>query len=262
MKTKYAKIFKVSDTGSVEVVDGMRDLLIKRRLEPRSMDETPMFSGTITITKADRTSVQNFLWQLMQESNKWDFVYEDSESLRAAKEMIQVNEFDAHLTIVRRMLRLISDNPNPKTGALGAYALSFLPDHLGDLKSLMSQDGLNMLKPSEQREIGDGLISLFVSTNIEKHWGNCDWVVWYGKKEEVDVFLDWLADEAVTRHLGAREYNWVREVRGHKTPARPLLSDIMKMMAKRWLRDSTWEAPAVYEWLEDYLIMVRTQSLI
>ena len=76
------------------------------------------------------------------------------------------------------------------------------------------------------------------------------------------MFLDWLSDEAVTRHLGAREYSWVREVKGHKTPARPLLSDIMKMMAKRWLRDSTWEAPAVYEWLEDYLIMVRNQSLI
>ncbi|KAI2470092.1 hypothetical protein F4781DRAFT_430670 [Annulohypoxylon bovei var. microspora] len=257
LKTKYSKVFKVSDGGLVEVVDGVKDLLIKPRIEPRSMDETPRFSATITITKGDRTSVQSFLWKLVQEFNTYDFVHEDDASQKAAKENIQVNEFDAHLIIVRRMLQLISEDPNSKTQALGPYSLCFLPDHLSNLRNLEMSNGPDKLKSSEKREIGDGLYKLFVNTDdIKKHWDNCEWVLWYGNEGEISTFLNWLSDESVTGHLGLRDRKWLKEVARHDKPARLLLTDIMKMMAERWLQDSSWEAPAVFEWLNSHLRMV------
>ncbi|KAI0387344.1 hypothetical protein F5Y04DRAFT_239985 [Hypomontagnella monticulosa] len=257
LRAKYSKVLSVTDNKVVEVVDGMREFLIKPRLEPRRIDETPRFSATITITKGDRTNVQSFLWQLMHKINTYDLVPEDSETRKPTKESIQVNEFDAHLTIVRRILQLIDEDPNPNTEALGKYALCFLPDHLSDLKNA-EVAGPDSLKPSEKREIGNGLYKLFSHpNNIEKHWKSCGWVVWYGTKEEIAIFLSWLADESVTGHLGYRDRIWLKDtVAKHKTPARPLLSDLMNMLARRWLQDSSWEAPTVFWWLERYLTMV------
>ncbi|KAI5859460.1 nacht and tpr domain-containing protein [Durotheca rogersii] len=256
MRTKYAKIFNVSDDGSVEVVDGMAACLIKPRTEPRNMDETPRFSATITITKGDRTSVQSFFWKLANEINRYD-LDDDTGTKNTAKENIQVNEFEAHLTIVRRILQLISEDPNPKTEALGLYALSFLPDHLNDLKNLETPNGPDILKASEKREIGDGLIRLFLNTRgIEKHWDICKWVMWFGDKREIGIFLKWLGDKSVTGHLGPRDSQWVKDVARDKKPERLVLLDIMKMLAKRWLRDDSWRAPKVFRWLHGYLTMI------
>lgn len=262
LKVKYSKILTVTDSGIVEIVDGMEEFLIKPRLEPRSTDETPKFSATITITKGDRTSVQSFLWQLIHKINMYDLIPEDRDSQKSTKEAIQVNDFDAHLTIVRRGLQFIDEDPNPNTEALGRYALYFLPDHLSDLKDAEAA-GPDSLKPSEKREIGNGLYKLFSHpNNIEKHWRSCDRVIWYGDEEEIAIFLSWLADESVTSHLGYRDRIWLKDtVAKHRTPARPLLLDLMNMLARHWLRDSSWEVSSVFEWLQGYLTMVSCRAM-
>jgi hypothetical protein len=256
LKRKYAKIFTVSSDDLVDVVDGIEDLLKKERSQPRGGDETAKFSATITITKADFTSVQSFLWNFMQKTAQDNFGFQQLAELQSLKRNIQVNEFDAHFTIVRRTFEFLANPPDDKTKALGPYLLDFLPQHL---QGLQKATGLDELTPSEKREIGDGLFNLFVSGEvIKRHWDSCDTLIWYRSAEEVNIFLGWFADPSVTGHLRGLNREWLREIREDRNPNRALLDKVMKMVAWQWLQDEEreWDVSRPYEWIRGFLSMV------
>ncbi|KAI0834307.1 hypothetical protein F5Y06DRAFT_307099 [Hypoxylon sp. FL0890] len=254
LEGKYSNILTIRRDGTVVVTDDMDDVLTKRRVKPRSVDDTPTFTATITITKGDLRSVQSFLWSLSQKVDSLAhnaFGFEQIAEQKGMKNNIQVNEVDANLTIVRRTFSMLAGEPNKESEALGHYLLDFLPQHLNDL--LEKATGYDELTASQKQEIGEGLFSLFVTGEVvERHWQSCQSLIWYREPGEVETFRRWLEDPIAISHLGRLDREWLKKVKAHSNPNQALLENIMRTVARHWLCDRKWNAAKALNWLRGF----------
>jgi len=236
----------------------MSDAVTKRRKEQRQVDESPKFTGCITITKGDLQSVQRFLWSLPQKLEHDSTRFRELVDQNSAKGDIGVDEYDAHLAIVRSTFILLKEPPNERTEAIAEYLLRYLPNHL---EKLESATGVNKLTDAEKTEIGDGIYEIFFDNVLEKHWKSCgadDF--WYGNAKEVTVFRRWLSDDTAIGQLGRLDREWLQGVEHDKNPNQALLARIMKFVSRHWLRDTEWEVARPFVWLQDYFAMVSTAA--
>ncbi|EFX01558.1 nacht and tpr domain containing protein [Grosmannia clavigera kw1407] len=253
LKGKYGKIFHVLSDGYVDIAEDMEANLQKERTQSRVVDEAPTFSATITIAKADLTSVQSFLWSFMQKANQDTLGFQQLTDQTGIKGTIGVNRFDAHLSIVQQTFSILAEAPDLRTRPLASYLLNYLPQHL---EVLEEATGIDALTPAEKQMVGEGLFSLVVSGEvIERHWGSCDALVWFREDDEVRVFRRWLADPSVTSRLGRLDREWLRDVEADQRPNRALLAKLAKTVARHWLRDTDWEVRISYEWLRGLLML-------
>lgn len=58
------------------------------------------------------------------------------------------------------------------------------------------------------------------------------------------------------RFLGMRDKVWLRSIKQDPNPIRSLLRPIVKMIAKHWLLDRTWEVNVPFQWIRAFLQMV------
>lgn len=103
------------------------------------------------------------------------FEFKDATATVKTKGKIQVNEFDAHLTIVKQAFKLLLAEPDEKTISLGPYFLGYLPFHL---EILRSDDAFADMAASDKRDIGKGVFSLFVDGEVmENYMDRCGYDV-------------------------------------------------------------------------------------
>ncbi|KAI1452293.1 hypothetical protein F4805DRAFT_470971 [Annulohypoxylon moriforme] len=251
LEGKYSNILKIRKDGRVSVTDDMEETLTKRRERPRSVDDAPTFTATITVTKGDLRSVQSFLWSLSQKVDSLahhTFGFEEIAEQKGVKNSIQLNEVDAFLSLVRRTFNLLANEPNKESGLLGDYLLNYLPQHLEELWT--KSNGYDELTLPQKQEIGEGLFSLFVTGEaIERHWDSCQSVIWYYTPSEVQIFRKWLDDANVTSRLGRLDRDWLKKVKDSSNPNQALLENIMRTVARHWLCDTEWVAVRAFAWL-------------
>jgi hypothetical protein len=192
------------------------------------------------------------------------FRFDDSAAITKTKGRIQVNEFDAHLTIVKQSLKLLLSDLDEKTQALGFYALGSLPFHLNFLRE---DPRLNDMAAADKREVGKGVFSLLVDGEyLEKFWDQCgyDDTIWF--YEEYGWFFDdddgltpfwkWLEDADAIRYLGKKDREWLTQLKLQPSPNSSLLEPTTLMVAKRWLQDREWNARGAFGWIDQFLSIV------
>ncbi|KAI2467316.1 hypothetical protein F4781DRAFT_402847 [Annulohypoxylon bovei var. microspora] len=254
LEGKYSNILKIRKDGRVSVTEDMGEMLTKRREKPRSVDDTPTFTATITVAKGDLRSVQSFLWSLSQKVDSLahdTFGFEKIAEQKGVKNNIQLNEVDGYLSVVRRTFSLLASEPTKESKILGDYVLNYLPQHLEELWD--KSTGYDELTPSQKQEVGEGLFSLFVTgESIERHWDSCESVIWFQTPSEVQIFRRWLDDASVTSRLGRLDRDWLKKVKDSKNPNQALLENIMRTVAWHWLCDREWAAIRAYSWLNGF----------
>ncbi|KAI2616328.1 hypothetical protein GGR54DRAFT_241906 [Hypoxylon sp. NC1633] len=254
LERKYSSILRINPGGRVGVQENIKDLLTKRRTKPRSADDNPKFSATISIMKGDFRSVQTFLWSLSQKIDSLahdEFGFQQISEQQRVKNNIQVNEVDGNYTIIRRTFKLLAGEPNKESKELGSYLLRALPDHLDEITKKAS--GYEELTSAQKREIGEGLFTLFVTGEVvERHWDSCQVLSWYGDPDQVSIFRNWLDDTSATSHLGWLDREWLKGVKANQNPNQALLVKIMETVARHWLRERKWEATKAFQWLKGF----------
>lgn len=254
MKGKYSKMFYMH-YNYVALSPTIESLVIKDRKRPRVGEDAPKISLNITVTNADITTVQNFLWSLFQKSmvDKFEFDPISTQKSHVARE-IQVNMYDAHLAIVKHALRYLTSAPDVRTKPIGDYLARKLPAHLDKLSQA---DGYDEILSSDKKEIGDGLFSLFVSGEvIERHWESLKYILWFGEDSQVEILRKWLQDPGAISHLGRLDKDWLKSVSASQRPNRELLTPLMKKIAYRWLQDRTWDSKDCFGALRRFLTLV------
>ncbi|KAH8592092.1 hypothetical protein B0O99DRAFT_689874 [Bisporella sp. PMI_857] len=268
IKGKYAKIFEINNDGYVIVNEAIEEAIkTSERTRPLG-EEEPQISATITITKANIKTVQNFLWTLTERAMINKFEFDESAALINAKGNIRVNELDSHLIITKQCLALLLADPDEKTDALSSYAMTALPTHLNFLRNDAEFYTIDI---GTKREIGQGVFALLVDGDIiEKHWTSEDngWYrdnydgkySWFYNEGEPSVFWNWLNDPDAIQYLGKKDKEWLKQLKSQPDPNRSLLEPITLMMARRWLRDREWDAKNTFLWISEYLQMAKSAS--
>ncbi|PNP55504.1 hypothetical protein THARTR1_04334 [Trichoderma harzianum] len=251
LKGMYSKLF-FSHYGNVAILPSIEPLITKERDRPRISEDAPKISLNLTISNGDITTVQNFLWSLFQKSMVEKFEFEPiSGPTRSAAREVQVNEYDAHLAIVKQSLRFLTSPPDERTKLLGTYIVRELHGHLERLNQAV---GYDQILASDKKEIGDGLFALFVSGDvIERHWESFSEIDWVSQGDRIEIFRNWLKDPDAIGHLGRLDKDWLRAVNSNPRPNRELLTPMMKAVAEHWLLDNKWHAGTCFHALRLFL---------
>ncbi|KAL5586192.1 hypothetical protein FOBRF1_016062 [Fusarium oxysporum] len=252
LQGKYSRLFEVDG----QVITVRRDLLslvIKDPKQLRSLDDdTPRITATITITKGDITTVQNFLWALFQKSVVEKFEFEPlAGQITQTKSEIRVNDSDAHLAIVMQAISFLIKKPDARTESLGRYLVWDLPIHL---KELNNPERDHKVDNAAKKDIGSMLFDILgQGTIIRRHWKHFVDVPLFGNTTQISTLLAWLQDPDVSGHFGVYQMDWLDKVISSPSPHRTLLSSMAREVGHRWLRSSEndpWEA---YRSLRRYL---------
>ncbi|KAI1442152.1 hypothetical protein F5Y02DRAFT_421269 [Annulohypoxylon stygium] len=253
LEGKYSSILKIRKDGAVVVTEDIEKALTKRREKPRSADDAPTFTATISISKGDLRSVQSFLWSLSQKVDSMahdTFGFQNITEQKGIKNNIQLNEVDGYFSLLRRTFSLLSNEPTKEAGVLGEYLVNFLPQHLEQLWK--KSTGYDELTLSQKQEIGEGLFSLLVTGEVvERHWDSCQSASWVRFPDEVHTFRLWLEDPDVTSRLGRMDRDWLKKVKESSNPNQALLENIARTVSRRWLCDREWVAIRAFTWLKD-----------
>ena len=265
MERKYAKIFKVNEHSQSVRIDEDIEEIVKTPTRTQRAPDTPKITATITITKANIRTVQNFLWKLTEKGMKDEFEFNEVATSTESKSNIQVNEFDAHLIIVKQSLNLLLADPDEKTKLLAPYLLRYLPKHLLFLS--MAQE-FHDIGSEDKIRIWNGISALLVDGDVfEKHWDSCqpclsDWFWNESNSTEgievfcIEVFWKWLNDPEAIRGLSKRDKIWLRELHSTPNPNRNLLRQVTVVVAKNWLQSRLWDAKKTFMWIRDFLSLL------
>ncbi|KAI7768372.1 hypothetical protein LZL87_012456 [Fusarium oxysporum] len=244
LQGKYSRLFEVDG----QVITVRRDLLslvIKDPKQLRSLDDdTPRITATITITKGDITTVQNFLWTLFQKSvvEKFEFEPLAGQTTQTRGE-IRVNDSDAHLAIVMQAVSFLIKKPDARTESLGRYLVWNLPVHL---KELNNPERDHKVDNSAKKDIGNMLFDILgQGTIIRRHWKHFVDVPLFGNTIQISTLLAWLQDPDVTGHFGIYQMDWLDKVISSSSPQRALLFSMAREVGHRWLKsreNDPWEA--------------------
>lgn len=254
LKGKYSKLFEFDD-GWIEVGNEIEKVVTTTANTRIKAEEIPQVTATITITKANLTVAQNFLWNLCEQGVMKNFVFDERAAATTIKGTIRVNEFDAHLWIIKQSLELLSAPPQDRTKALARYILENFPTHL---ERLRAHKNFEHLEAEEKREIGQG-VYLYIGDGdiLEKFWGanGPPETNWVEQDDSMATMWKWLEDDEATHFLGKKDKEWLSSIKQDPNPDRSLLRPIIKMVAKHWLMDRTWDVRVAFEWIKSFLQM-------
>ncbi|KAF4341851.1 Nacht and tpr domain protein [Fusarium beomiforme] len=252
LEGKYSRLF--DSDGSVITV--RRDFLRLVKKESKQLqspdDDIPRITATISITKADVTTVQNFLWALFQKSVVEKFEFEPlSGQISRAKGDIGVNSFDAHLAIVMHALNFIISKPDEKTESIGRYLVWHLPDHLALLDD---PTGATRVDKITKRDIGSMLFEILgQGTIIKRHWEHFINVPWFENMQQISTLLTWLKDPDVTGHFGLYQMDWLEKVISSPSPHRAILFSMAREVGHTWVKSRGLDPYEAFGLLRQYL---------
>lgn len=265
VKKKYSPVLKLEDD-VVMLQDNVGDILERgkdSRHKFSSSQRGPTISMNITINNVDQELCQHFLWDLAQKSirDKFKFDFDGaSNRLLGSQTTIEVDEFEAHHSIVKHAFDFLAHDAVEETKPIGAYLVPWLPYHLKQLQRLEMEDK-GELSPVEKRDITDGLYNMFKSDDLfkrhkESFEGN--WSYWYAK--EMREINEWFMDSAAVRRL---DKQWLREIKSASNPTRGYLRPLVHFLLTQLLRDEerTWNVLNAYRWIEQFILLVRCQGI-
>ncbi|KAF5646220.1 Nacht and tpr domain protein [Fusarium sp. NRRL 52700] len=212
----------------------------------------PSDHPTITITKGDITTVQNFFWTLFQKSVVEKFEFEPvAGQTTQTKSEIRVNDFDAHLAIVMQAISFMIKEPDARTESLGRYLVWNLPKHL---KELNNPERDHKVDNATKKDIGSMLFDILgQGTIIRRHWKHFVDVPLFGNTTQISTLLAWLQDPDVTGHFGMYQMDWLDKVISSSSPNRALLSSMAREVGHRWLKSRENDPLKAYRSLIQYL---------
>ncbi|KAL2866508.1 uncharacterized protein BJX67DRAFT_129640 [Aspergillus lucknowensis] len=251
---KYSKIFTLTDNGQyLALKDHVRDCVVVPRLRARQSADEPKITATISITNGDVKAVQRFFWDLNHYSFLEGFAFRPGSDLPHAGK-IQLYEADGHLEIVKRAFDVFLQPEVDKRGkALGLYLMGYITIHL---KALSEVTGLDELQPADKQFIGSHIYEMFSEGDlIERNWEFCDWVSWYSDNDDIEIFWKWLDDPVAVARLGRRDKRWLADLKKDDYRNSSLLTPIMTMVARQWLQETEWDAPAAFDWISGFLTL-------
>ena len=184
------------------------------------------------------------------------FNFDSATASIVSKPSIEVNEFDAHLIIVKRSLEVLLAEPDEKTKSLAPYMLEYLPDHLD---SLMEASIPNELTAAEKGKIGSGVYDLFADEEILERYGDHLEVMvdnWMDADPGIAAFWKWLNDKDAIGYLGKKDKEWLNNVNSSQNRNQGLLDPVAAMVAKHWLRKRDWGIAETFSWIFNFLEIV------
>ena len=256
LEGKYAKVFSVDSDNDVSINPDLEDVLTTDQSRRHAIEEAPKITATITITNAGIRTVQNFLWTLCEKAMIDKFNFDSTTAAIVSKPRIEVNEFDAHLAILQRSLKVLLGEPDDKTKSLIPYMLEYLPDHLDHV---MEASSSNELTDAEKREIGNGVYALFVDGDILEQYGDHLTLTvdnWMDSTPGIPAFWKWLTDGDAIGYLGKKDKEWLNQVNSSSNRNQGLLQPVAVMVAKQWLRKRDWDIEDTYNWISNFLNIV------
>ncbi|KAF5237869.1 hypothetical protein FANTH_10583 [Fusarium anthophilum] len=232
LQGKYSRLFEVDG----QVITVRRDLLSLVIKDPKQLgsvdDDTPRITATITITKGDITTVQNFLWTLFQKSVVEKFEFEP---------------LAGQVTQTKGDIRM----PDAKTESLGRYLVWNLPKHL---KELNNPESDHKVDNAVKKDIGSILFDILgQGTIIRRHWKHFVEVPLFGNTEQISTLLTWLQDPDATGHFGIYQMDWLDKVISSPSPHRALLFSMAREVGHRWLKSRENDPCEAYRSLIQYL---------
>ncbi|KAF4415260.1 Nacht and tpr domain containing [Fusarium acutatum] len=233
-----------------------RDLISLVIKDPKQLqsidDDTPKITATITITKGDITTVQNFLWTLFQKSVVEKFEFEPlAGQVNQTKREIRVNGYDAHLAIVMQAIGFLIKEPDARTESLGRYLVWNLPKHLEELNNPESD---HKVDNAAKKGIDIMLFDILgQGTIIRRHWKHFVDVPLFGNTAQISTLLTWLQDPDVTGHFGIYQMDWLDKVISSPSPRRALLFSMARGVGHRWLKSRENDPSEAYRSLIQYL---------
>ena len=261
LKGKYSRIFYFDMFGRVTVADEIESLLrnspsSRGKKEGSADDDTPKITATITITRADISMVQRFLWSLSERAIFDKFGFNEFATKIENKGSISVNLIDAQLNMTKQCLKLLNAEPDEKTKPLVSYALVYLTAHLASVKS---EADLGNIESSDKKEIGKDLVTLLSDVDaIEKHWTPSSGMIfsWLDPHGGVAAFHAWLTDSEAMDQLGKSDKRWVRQATWDSKEKGGFLKPMTRMVARHWLKDREWNVSEAYNWVDSFVSLV------
>jgi len=259
LKNKYARVFDLSDD-RVEVDKYIEDLFRSSenptpgKVVASDIDGAKI-SMTISINQANLRTAQQFFWDLTERVGIGRFDFFTANSSNENKGVIHCDEANAHYHMSEQLLKLLNDEPHEKTKPLVEYALTYLPQHLQEVKKALDEGNLGV---SARKTIAKRLVDLLGDVEgIEKFWNTIRYVYsyWVGD-EEVNTIRDWLTDSRTITELEPKERRWVRQHTAKSEGKGGFYKPITLMVARRWLQDRSWDAYDTYQWIDRFIELV------
>ncbi|OQU96187.1 hypothetical protein CLAIMM_02300 [Cladophialophora immunda] len=263
LKEKFARILHVIDD-HVEVDVDIENLF---RSQDSPVSETATvpdleaarISMTISINEADLRTVQQFFWDLTDKLRSGRFDFSTDKSSLGGKGVIQTDVVRASYYLSEQLLKLLNDEPHEKTQCLVSYALRYLTYHLGKVKESLEQGRLGT---SERMILAKRLVDLLSDVEgIEKFWTtrnelSPNWI----DPDQVKIVRDLLKDEKTIAVLQPKERRWVRVHTADSEGKAGIYKPITLMVARRWLRDRSWDVYPAYNWIHKYIALQNSKD--
>jgi hypothetical protein len=195
LNKEYSKFFEVDKDGIVSINTDMEDLVTKNQgNEPKVKELAPG-----TISESEIKMVKKFLSTFCEQDVFDKFGFEEFFAQKArTSATIGINEKDAHMTIVKRSLKLLTLEDEGKTKSLALYALAKLPNHL---ESIADPTQLSL---SEKTFIETELFNVLTNEEIiQRRWQNDSELLkdWGDETTAVETVWRWLKDSTIVKTL-------------------------------------------------------------
>ncbi|KAJ7619351.1 hypothetical protein FB45DRAFT_156779 [Roridomyces roridus] len=253
IENRYAAVLKVEGS-CVVAQDGVQKYLEKEREATNPFSDSSTISMTIKINNVSQELCAHFLWDLAHKSIRDKFKFEFDGDMSSglvsggSRGVIEVDELEAHYTIVQRAFHYLRNAPQEQTAEIGEYLVCWLPFHLQRIWEL--QDN-GKLTDEMRTDIGQNLYLLFRDGEVLlRHKDSFSDSYWTA--DEMKGLQKWMMDSAVTRKLDAR---WRDAVQQAPNPARGFMKEFATVLVKALLRERSWDTDDVCCWLEGFVSM-------
>ncbi|KAG6354262.1 hypothetical protein INS49_004867 [Diaporthe citri] len=203
---KYSAVLKI-DGDCVYGQDNVEGY-VRRKAPDSGRSSRPTISMSIKINDVDQEMCGHFFWDLAQQAIRHNFKFDFDAASNTSHNTIDVDEFEAHHTIVTRALDYLTDEPTGQTKVIGPFLVFWLPYHLDRLRHLEDEEK-GSLMPGQRLEIGRSLYNLFKDEQVfTRHMESFKTTYW--TEEKIRQVKTWLMDSAVQlRRLAPK---WLDEV--------------------------------------------------
>lgn len=213
---------------------------------------------SIKINDVDQEMCGHFFWDLAQQAIRHNFPFDFGAAANTRSNTIDVDEFEAHHTIVTRAFDYLNDEPTDQSKAIGSFLVFWLPYHLDRLRHLEDEDK-GSLMPGQRLEIGRSLYNLFKDDQVfTRHRDSFKMTYW--TEERMRQVKTWLMDSAVQlRRLAPK---WLDEVQEAVNPVRGFLKTLVETVLKGFLRERSWDVQNAYNWIKEFMTVVSFVWLV
>ncbi|KAI9657615.1 MAG: hypothetical protein M1821_002791 [Bathelium mastoideum] len=263
IREKFSKVLRVTSGGTLEPKDWDLDDFFEKSKRVKERDDLkknddPSISMTININNVKLSKVQRFFWDLSEKIVLDKFAFTESLVGSAPTATINANRFDGSLTLIRRCLDVLLDEPKEETKILSRYALQYLPRHFQELREDLDKAGQDIdedtVEPVERQEIVESLVNLLQSADcIERHLTDGFLLdgCWLDEKYGYGAIWTWLCDSEAPGRLNRKDLGWLRQMTsGNKLLA---LKDVALMITRQWLCHREFPAASPFKWIDLFL---------